>query len=160
MRVKTVTIARVTAIVAVAAIVAGAGYTISANDDDRRGDRDDDNGYTVALFGDVPYTALGRSQYPALLADINRAHVSFSVHDGDLKAGGDGPCSDSLYSTALDNFNTLERPLVFVPGDNDWTDCWGRYGPATLPYSDPEERLDFERTIFFSTDRSLGRQTR
>jgi hypothetical protein len=47
-----------------------------------------------------------------------------------------------------------------VPGDNDWTDCWGRYGPSTLPYSpDPEERLNFERNLFFSTDRSLGQQT-
>jgi hypothetical protein len=42
---------------------------------------------------------------------------------------------------------------------HDWTDCWGRYGPSTLPYSDPEERLNFERILFFSTDRSLGRQT-
>jgi hypothetical protein len=46
-----------------------------------------------------------------------------------------------------------------VPGDNNWTDCWGRYGPSTLPYSDPEERLNFERVLFFSTDRSLGQHT-
>jgi len=141
-----------------ATLVAGAGYRLSANGDDRRGDSDDD-GYTIALFGDVPYNSLGKSQYPALLADINRARVAFSVHDGDLKAGGDGPCADSLYYTALNNFNSLERPLIFVPGDNDWTDCWGRYGPATQPFSDPEERLNFERSLFFSTDRSLGQHT-
>jgi hypothetical protein len=79
----------------------------------------------------MPYNALGKTQYPALLADINRSHVAFSVFDGDLKAGGDGPCSDSLYTTALDNFNTLDRPLIFVPGDNDWTD-WGT-SPAPKP---------------------------
>ena len=106
-----------------------------------------------------PAHALGRAQYPALLADINRAHVAFSVHDGDLKAGGDGPCADSLYYTALNYFNSLEQPVIFTTGDNDWTDCWGRYGPSTLPYSDPIERLDFERMLFFSTDRSLGRHT-
>jgi hypothetical protein len=149
---------KVIAAIAAAAIVAGAGYRLSANHDDGRGDHDDDE-YTIALFGDVPYNALGKSQYPALLADINRAHVAFSVHDGDLKAGGDGPCSDALYYTALNHFNSLERPLIFVPGDNDWTDCWGRYGPATLPYSDPEERLNFERSLFFATDRSLGQHT-
>jgi hypothetical protein len=33
--------------------------------------------YTIALFGDMPYNALGKSQYPALLGDINRAHVAF-----------------------------------------------------------------------------------
>src|SRR5882762_4484823 len=73
--------------------------------------REGGEAYTIGLFGDMPYNALGKSQYPALLADINRGHVAFSVFDGDLKAGGDGPCADSLYTTALDNFNSLDRPL-------------------------------------------------
>jgi hypothetical protein len=93
----------------------------------------------------MPYGSLGRSQYPNLLADINRSHVAFSIFDGDLQAGGDGPCNDSLYTIALANFNTLQRPLISVPGDNDWTDCWGRYGTAQAPYHDPIERLNFER---------------
>ena len=114
--------------------------------------------YTVGLFGDMPYNALGKSQYPNLLADVNAANVAFSVFDGDLKAGGDGTCGDSLYSTALANFNTLERPLILLPGDNDWTDCWGRYGPGTGGY-DPLERLNHERELFYSTDQSLGRKT-
>src|SRR5262245_16337477 len=115
--------------------------------------------YTIGLFGDMPYNALGRSQYPNLLADINSSNVAFSIFDGDLKAGGDGPCSDSLYTTALAQFDTLARPLVWVPGDNDWTDCWGRYGPSTLPYSDPIERLNHERQLFAATDQSLGQKT-
>src|SRR5262249_49562255 len=115
--------------------------------------------YTIGLFGDMPYNALGRSQYPALLDDINANHVAFSVFDGDLKAGGDGPCADSLYSTAIANFNKLEGRLVWLPGDNDWTDCWGRYGPSTLPYSDPLERLAHERLLFDATDQSLGQRT-
>ena len=115
--------------------------------------------YTIGLFGDMPYNALGRTQYPSLLADINASNAAFSIFDGDLKAGGDGPCSDSLYTTAIANFDTLQRPLVWVPGDNDWTDCWGRYGPSTLPYSDPIERLNHERQLFDSTDQSLGQKT-
>jgi hypothetical protein len=115
--------------------------------------------YTIGLFGDMPYNALGKSQYPSLLADINQNNVAFSIFDGDLKAGGDGPCSDSLYTTAIANFDTLERPLVWLPGDNDWTDCWGRYGPATQPYSDPIERLNHERQLFDSTGQSLGQKT-
>ena len=152
------TVGTVTTVCAAAALIIGAGYKVSAKDDDRR-DHDDGDAYTIGLFGDMPYNALGKAQYPALLADINRSGVVFSVYDGDLKAGGDGPCSDSLYLTALDHFNSLRRPLIVVPGDNDWTDCWGRYGPATLPYSDPEERLNFERMLFYSTDRSLGQRT-
>lgn len=114
--------------------------------------------YTVGLFGDMPYNALGKAQYPALLRDIDANHAAFSVFDGDLKAGGDGACTDSLYSTALAGFNSLDRPLVFLPGDNDWTDCWGRYGPGTGGF-DPLERLDHERALFASTPQSLGRHT-
>jgi len=134
------------------------GATNAGNDKDAREGRGPD-AYTVGLFGDMPYNALGRAQYPALLADINANHVAFSAFDGDLKAGGDGPCADSLYTTAIANFDKLERPLIWVPGDNDWTDCWGRYGTSTLPYSDPLERLAFERMLFTSTDQSLGRRT-
>jgi hypothetical protein len=121
----------------------------------------DDHGsesYTIALFGDMPYNALGKSQYPNLLADINDSHVAFSAFDGDLKAGGDGPCADSLYTTAIASFNSLKRPLVWVPGDNDWTDCWGRYGPGTGT-ADPIERLNHERQLFASTNQSLGQKT-
>src|SRR5262249_62054132 len=115
--------------------------------------------YTIGLFGDMPYGALGRAQYPNLLADINRSNVAFSIYDGDLQAGGDGPCTDSLYTTALANFNSLDRPLVWLPGDNDWTDCWGRYGPVQQPFQDPIERLNHERQLFDSTDQSLGEKT-
>ena len=159
MKLRAFSVGRLTAICVAAAVVGSTTYSLFAKDDNDRGDDRDGGSYTIGLFGDMPYNALGKAQYPALLADINRSHVAFSVFDGDLKAGGDGPCSDALYLTALDNFNSLDRPLIFVPGDNDWTDCWGRYGPNTLPYSDPEERLNFERILFFATDRSLGRHT-
>jgi hypothetical protein len=115
--------------------------------------------YTIGLFGDMPYGSLGRSQYPALLRNMNDSHVAFSIFDGDLQAGSDGPCNDSLYTTALANFDTLERPLIWLPGDNDWTDCWGRYGPAQQPFHDPIERLNYERQLFDSTSQSLGERT-
>jgi hypothetical protein len=117
--------------------------------------------YTIALWGDMPYNALGKQQYPNLLLDVNDAKVAFSIFDGDLKAGGDGPCTDeNLYTPALDYFNQLERPLVWLPGDNDWTDCWGRYGAAsTAPGADdPIERLNHERALFAATPFSLGQQ--
>jgi hypothetical protein len=115
--------------------------------------------YTVALWGDMPYNALGKQQYPNLLLDVNDADVAFSIFDGDLKAGGDGPCTDeNLYTPALDYFSQLKRPLVWVPGDNDWTDCWGRYGAASTAAGadDPIERLNHERALFAATDFSLG----
>jgi hypothetical protein len=133
-------------------------------DDSKQGNQDqgehrDVKKFTIALFGDMPYNALGKQQYPNLLASINAADVAFSVFDGDLKAGGDGPCTDdNLYTPALQNFSTLRQPLIFLPGDNDWTDCWGRYGAGTsAPGSDdPIERLQHERDLFTSTPYSLG----
>lgn len=115
--------------------------------------------YSIGLFGDMPYNAQGKADYPFLLQDVNDENVAFSMFDGDLKAGGDGPCSDALYTTAIANFNSLRRPLIWVPGDNDWTDCWGRYGPNTQPYSDPLERLAHERQLFTSSSKSLGQKT-
>ncbi len=141
-------------------LAAGHIATPGAIGDDRgRHGGEAHDAYSVALFGDMPYNALGRAQYPALLADINGDRVAFSVFDGDLKAGGDGPCSDDLDTTAIANFNRLVRPLIWLPGDNDWTDCWGRYGPTSQPYSDPLERLAFERALFAATDQSLGERT-
>jgi hypothetical protein len=146
-----------TAVTAVVLAAGGSGLSLShagtASDDHRNGDA-----YTIALFGDMPYGAAGRAEYPRLLADINDAHVKFSLFDGDLKAGGDGACTDALYTQSRDWFNSLEKPVVVVPGDNDWTDCWGRYGPGTGGF-DALERLDHERQVFYPTDQSLGRHT-
>lgn len=117
--------------------------------------------YAIALFGDMPYNALGKAQYPNLIADVNDSHIAFSVYDGDLKSGGDGACTDeNLYFPALNYFAQFEQPLVFLPGDNDWTDCWGRYGAATTAAGadDPIERLQHERDLFFSTPYSLGQR--
>lgn len=148
----------VAAMVVLAAAWAGIAYAGGPNGNNEDGNNGND-AFTVGLFGDMPYGALGRSQYPNLLADINKSKVAFSIYDGDLQAGGDGPCTDSLYTTALANFDSLERPLVWVPGDNDWTDCWGRYGAVQQPYQDPIERLAHERTLFASTTQSLGKKT-
>jgi hypothetical protein len=147
------------ALMATAAMIFVAACVGFAKGGDDRAEPDDAaDKYMVGLFGDMPYNALGKAQYPALLADINAKHVAFSVFDGDLKSGGDGACTDSLYTTSLSYFNTLKRPIVWLPGDNDWTDCWGRYGPGTGGF-DPLERLAHERQLFTSTSESLGQKT-
>src|SRR5262249_60895996 len=115
MKQMTITIALLAATVAFTARPEGA-------QDGRRGSA----AYTIGLFGDMPYNALGRSQYPALLDDINANHVAFSVFDGDLNDGGDGPCADRLDSTALPNFNRLEPPVGTPPGVNDLNYVMGR----------------------------------
>jgi hypothetical protein len=144
-----------------AAAVGLAGSSPQAHaHEDHQDDRDPDR-YSIALWGDMPYNALGKQQYPNLLADVNASDIAFSVFDGDLKAGGDGPCTDeNLYTPALAYFASLKQPLVWVPGDNDWTDCWGRYGAGTSApgADDPIERLNHERALFASTPYSQGQR--
>src|SRR5262245_56073198 len=119
--------------------------------------------YAIGLWGDLPYSAVqANSGVPNLIADMNDADLEFTVHDGDLKAGngvtGNPPsvnCDDALYTTALGWFNSLKKPAMFTPGDNDWTDC---DRPSNGGFNS-RERLDHERQIFFSTDRSLGKKT-
>ena len=155
------TIIAVTAVAALGAAASLRSARADQFDHDDGGHDRDHRKFTVALWGDMPYGALGKQQYPALLQDVNSAHVAFSVFDGDLKAGGDGPCTDdNLYTPAVAAFASLERPLIWVPGDNDWTDCWGRYGPGTFApgADDPEERLQHERDLFASTPFSLGQR--
>ncbi|MEA2301025.1 MAG: hypothetical protein QOE44_1560 [Solirubrobacteraceae bacterium] len=88
---------------------------------------------------------------PNLIADMNTQRLAFTAHDGDLKAGS-GPCPDSLYTDAKARFNSLIAPAVFTPGDNDWTDCDRNPGVSSL------ERLNFERSVLFSTPFSLGQR--
>ena len=110
--------------------------------------------YAVGLWGDLPYSAAQAAAIPDLIADMNGSDIAFSVHDGDLKAGGTR-CDDIIYTQALGYLNSLKKPAMFTPGDNDWTDC---DRTSAGPYNSLE-RLQHERDLFFTTDRSLEQQT-
>ncbi|HEX2042371.1 MAG TPA: hypothetical protein VHF24_06995 [Acidimicrobiales bacterium] len=104
---------------------------------------------TFGLWGDMPYTDETEAKVTTMIAEMNAAGLAFSVFDGDLKGGG--PCSDRVYAEALARFNSLAAPLVYVPGDNEWTDCGGS--------ADPSERLAHLRRVLCAGDRSLGQRT-
>jgi len=116
--------------------------------------------YAVGLWGDLPYSDVqATTGVPNLIADMNHSDISFSVHDGDLKAGNGTSgsttpttCSDALYTQALGYFDALHKAAMFTPGDNDWTDC---DRPSNGGFNSLE-RLDHERQVFFSTTYSLG----
>lgn len=111
--------------------------------------------YDAAVFGDMPYVrdeasrALYLPQYHALLDAIGRAPVEFAVHLGDYTTGTF--CGDSTVNLRYREFQDFAKPLVFVFGDNDWTDC-ARGG------FDPLERLDKLRQVFTQGNASLGRE--
>ena len=87
--------------------------------------------YTVGLWGDLPYSDVQAEQgLPRLIEDMNDSDIEFSVHDGDLRAGSGVPgsvtqagCTDAVYLQVLRDLDTLDKPAMFTPGDNDWVDC-------------------------------------
>jgi hypothetical protein len=117
--------------------------------------------YSIGLWGDLPYSDLqATTGVPSLITDMNRSNLTFTVHDGDLKAGNGTPgsvtpttCVDALYTQGRGYFQSLQSAAMFTPGDNDWTDC----DRASNGSFNSLERLGHERQVFFSTNRSLGR---
>ena len=111
--------------------------------------------FSFALIGDMPYGPEGDAKFPNTLAEINADRtLSFVVHDGDIK-NGSSLCTDAMFEDRLDLFNSAAHPFVYIPGDNEWTDCHrvnnGGY--------DPLERLAHLRRTFYPTDESLGQRT-
>ncbi|HLI29438.1 MAG TPA: hypothetical protein VKZ60_20415 [Chloroflexota bacterium] len=110
--------------------------------------------FEFGLIGDIPYTPEEEAQFPALIADLNAANLAFVVHDGDIKAG-DTECSDAQFAYIHGMFQTFRHPLIYVPGDNEWTDCHRENNGSY----DPLERLAALRALFFPTNASLGQRT-
>jgi hypothetical protein len=107
--------------------------------------------FEFALIGDTPYIASNTpaAAYPEfdrLVEAINRdPRIKWVLHAGDIK-NGSTLCSDEMFVDRLARFARIERPLVYTPGDNEWTDCHrinnGEYQPL--------ERLARLRELFFA----------
>ena len=103
------------------------------------------------LLGDTPYSAWERAQLPPMLAAMGRENLAFAIHVGDIKSGST-VCSDEVFLDIRSVFQAAPLPLVYVPGDNEWTDCHrGNNGGY-----DPLERLARLRELFFAGDATLG----
>ena len=111
--------------------------------------------FSFALIGDTPYGAEGELKFPNVIADINADRtLAFVAHDGDIK-NGSSVCSDEMFANRLELFNSFAHPLIYIPGDNEWTDCHRANNGAY----DPIERLAYLRSMFFPTNESLGLPT-
>lgn len=105
-------------------------------------------------IGDVPYhLPEDFNRFENLIAEVNAVQPAFTIHIGDIKSGST-ECSDDYYEKIKEYFNQFENPLMYTPGDNEWTDC---HRPACGEY-DPEDRLDKLRQLFFSQSQSLGKK--
>lgn len=60
---------------------------------------------------------------PGFIAAINRdPRVRLVIHAGDIHSGS-GYCTKAYNQRVLDLWKAFEAPLVYTPGDNEWTDC-------------------------------------
>ena len=109
--------------------------------------------FTFAALGDTPYVEDEESRFVGMIAEINHEKPAFTLHVGDFKSGW-SPCSDALYQLRREQFALFHQPLVYTPGDNEWSDCWRSLGAAR----DPLERLQKLRSLFFADTFSLGQQ--
>ena len=107
--------------------------------------------FEIGLIGDIPYDAEQQRRTEVLFGRMEAEELAFVVHVGDIKSG-DSPCTDEILLHEKGRFENFAHPLVYVPGDNEWTDCH-RTG------YDPIERLRRLREIFFVGDESLGEKT-
>lgn len=109
--------------------------------------------FSFGLWGDMPYAKSNdQPSIPALIKSINASDIAFSIYDGDIKDGS-SQCADKIFADAMTMFGQLKKPVVYVPGDNEWTDCHRTNNGGY----DNLERLAYLRKAMFPTTRSLGR---
>jgi hypothetical protein len=123
------------------------------------------NELTLAIYGDSPYgtTPTDTTQFeatPAFIDSVNAdPKVDLVLHIGDIHSGKQF-CTQTYDQSIYDVWASYKDPLVYTPGDNEWTDCnksaeGGGLRDASgnfVDYAggDPIANLDLIRSIFFS----------
>jgi hypothetical protein len=125
------------------------------------------NPTTLAVFGDWPYSQDLLGNAPLLTDSINAdPKVRLVLHVGDVHSGS-MPCTGAglspLPATAvpdwnrgiLNLFNQFMDPVVYTPGDNEWTDCHKtKEGASGYP---PYELASVRDLMFAQPGQTLGR---
>jgi hypothetical protein len=107
------------------------------------------NSFAFGVFGDGPYYVWEEGPFERLIADVNSADLAWFLHVGDIL---NGDCADAAYEKRLLQFNGIQHPVVYTPGDNEWTDCHTEGGGY-----DPLDRLARLRQVYFGEPgQSLG----
>ncbi len=101
-------------------------------------------------IGDLPYREAEVGPLRRLLASAIAERPPFIVHVGDIKAGS-APCTDANLQEIAALFREQPVPVVYTPGDNEWTDCH-REAAGGL---DPLVRLERVRQVFYEDPQVL-----
>ncbi len=130
-----------------AGLLAAAGSVLAHNSHNH----DDGNVLSIAVFGDAPY-GLNDSETaqfdatPAFIDTINADRdVSLVFHVGDIHSGKQ-TCSFDYDQSIYNMWMAFKSPLIYTPGDNEWTDCH----KSKEGGQDPLTNLGYVREIFFA----------
>lgn len=107
---------------------------------------------TFIALGDAPYGDPEKTYppYRKLIANINATDPNLVVHVGDTH--GHNTCDDALLDQMRAFMNTFTAPVLYTPGDNEWTDC--KY--TDDGEFDPLDRLAYIRQTYFPNAMTLG----
>ncbi len=139
------------------AALAAASFANPAWADDH--DSEPDKAMTIAVIGDWPYNNLLLANASLLVDSVNAdRNVGLVIHVGDIHSGSQ-PCTSASIlppiatsnpgwnQTVFERFQQFRAPLVYTPGDNEWTDC---HKPKEFASGDPLKELASVRGLFFS----------
>jgi len=114
---------------------------------------------TVAVFGDWPYNQNLLDNAPLLIDSVNAdPKVSMVIHVGDIHSGSMACTSAGILPPLASSnpgwnqgiyyqFQQFKDPLVYTPGDNEWTDC---HKSKEKSSGDPLKELASIRSLFFA----------
>lgn len=145
-------------------------FASAADDDDEAMDRRSQRAVTLAVFGDWPYNTILLNSAQLLIDSVNAdPRVSLVLHIGDIHSGS-MPCTGAGLNPLpagsvpgwnqgiFDLFERFRDPLVYTPGDNEWTDC---HKKKEFSSGAPLNELAAVRGLFFaSPGTTLGVQKR
>lgn len=101
--------------------------------------------HSFALIGDQPYSAASEKATSDLLQTLNDdPAVPWILHVGDIKGGGES-CSNELLNRRINQLESIQKPVMLVPGDNEWADCHRSSNGGFNPL----DRLAYLRKIAF-----------
>jgi hypothetical protein len=105
------------------------------------------NELTFAAYGDTPYSPALQADQPRLIDSINSdPKVDLVLHVGDTHSGS-MLCDPGFNDLTFGWFQSFKDPLIYTPGDNEWTDC---HRPAEGNHN-PLVELASIRDQFFPT---------
>src|SRR5262249_8273830 len=102
---------------------------------------------TLAVYGDSPYgtSPTDTAQFlatPAFINSVNAdAQVGLVAHVGDIHSGKQY-CTQQYDESIANLWQQYQVPLVYTPGDNEWTDCH-KPGEGGGKYNATTQQIDY-----------------